>query len=106
LIIQYVADTPEQATLMLAIKDDDKHDQKSLYNLEMHDIDFSSARELWEDPDLLEISVSIIENTRSVCIGKLKEELWTTMITYIGDSPHILSARRSHKEEVALYNGH
>lgn len=106
LIIQYVAETPEQASLMMSIKDEDKYDQKSLFNLEKHDIDFSSARALWEDSDLLEIPVDLEDNARFICIGKLKEELWTTMITYIGDSPHILSARRSHKEEVALYNGH
>ena len=106
LIIQYVADTAEQAEQMLAIKDEDKYDQKSLFNMEKHDIDFSSARALWEDPDLLEIPVNLEENSRFICIGKLREGLWTAMITYIGDSPHILSARRSHKEEVALYNGH
>jgi uncharacterized DUF497 family protein len=106
LIIQYVADTPEQAHQMLALKDEDKYDQKSLYNLEKHDIDFSSARAIWEDSDLLEIPVGLKDNSRFVCIGMLREQLWTVLITYIDDRSHILSARRSHKEEVALYNGH
>ena len=105
LIIQYVAETPEQAKEMMAIKDSDKHDQRSLYNQEKHDIDFATARELWDDPDLLDIPVAIDDCIRHICIGTLRDELWTVLVTYIGDKPYILSARRSHKEEVALYNG-
>lgn len=105
LIIRYIAETPEQIEQMTAIRDTDKHDQKSMYNQEKYDIDFETAQKLWEDSDLLEIPINVEEESRSICIGRLNGEFWTVLINYISSDAHILAARRSRKEEVTLYHG-
>lgn len=105
LIIRYIAETPEQIEQMTAIRDMDKHDQKSMYNQEKNDIDFETAQRLWDDSDLLEIPVNVKGDSRSICIGRLNGQFWTVLINYIASDVHILSARRSRKEEVTLYYG-
>jgi uncharacterized DUF497 family protein len=77
--------------------------QKSQSNLAKHDIDFTEAQRLWDDPDLLEIPARTEDEPRSIVIGKIEAKHWSALITYRGDDIRIISARRSRDEEVALY---
>lgn len=76
---------------------------KSQINLEKHGIDFDSAQELWQDPDLIEISAKTTDEPRSLVIGKIAGKHWSAVITYRTPKVRIISVRRSRKAEVALY---
>jgi uncharacterized protein len=77
---------------------------KSQSNLIKHGIDFISAQQLWNDPDLLEIPAKILEDEeRYILIGKIKKKHWTAVITYRDENIRIISVRRARKEEVILY---
>ncbi|GAA5316988.1 MAG: BrnT family toxin [Candidatus Pelagadaptatus aseana] len=76
---------------------------KSQINLEKHGIDFDSAQELWQDPDLIEISAKTTDEPRSLVIGKIAGKYWSAVITYRTPKVRIISVRRSRKAEVALY---
>ena len=77
--------------------------QKIQTNLAKHGIDFEAAKAIWQDPDLLEISAKIVDEPRSLVIGKLDGKLWSAIITYRASCIRIISVRRSRKAEVALY---
>ncbi len=78
-------------------------DQKSESNKEKHGINFHEAQGLWEDLDLLEVSVQSVGEERYLVIGKLGGKHWSAVITYRGDRIRIISVRRARKEEVAFY---
>ena len=77
--------------------------QKSELNNEKHGIDFTTALELWMDPDLLEIPAKTIDESRFLVIGKIGEKHWSAVITYRQNNIRIISVRRSRVEEVDLY---
>ncbi len=77
--------------------------QKSESNLLKHGIDFHAAQALWDDPDLIEIPVQTIDEPRYLLIGKIEAKHWSVIITYRGENTRIISARRSRKEEVGIY---
>ncbi len=80
--------------------------RKSEINYEKHGIDFSEAQQLWDDPDFVEIPVkNIVDEPRYLVIGKIKEKLWSGIITYRSERIRIISVRRSRKEEVKIYEG-
>jgi uncharacterized DUF497 family protein len=58
---------------------------------------------LWNDPDLVEIPVKTSDEPRYLVIGKISGKHWSGIITYRGEKIRIISARRSRKEEVDLY---
>ena len=76
---------------------------KSQANLSKHGIDINSARKIWEDPDLIEVSVRSNDESRSLVIGRVDQKHWSAVITYHGDQIRIISVRRSRQSEVALY---
>ncbi len=77
--------------------------KKSLSNLEKHGIDFEDAQELWQNPDLIEVSVNTVDEPRYVVIGKIGNKHWSVVITHRTPNIRIISVRRSRKAEVALY---
>lgn len=84
--------------------DDFEYDtEKSLINLRKHGIDFETAQQLWQDPDLIEISAKTSDEARSLVIGRISDKHWSAIITYRTSRIRIISVRRSRKAEVALY---
>ena len=79
--------------------------KKSKANKEKHGIDFVEAQLLWFDDMLLEIPARTSDEPRFVIIGKIGEKHWSAVITYRQDRIRIISARRSRKEEVGIYEG-
>ena len=77
--------------------------QKSQSNLEKHGIDFDAAQELWQDADLIEVSVNTSDEPHSLVIGKIGNKHWSAVITHRTPNIRIISVRRSRKAEVALY---
>ena len=83
-----------------------EYDQrKSTSNLSRHGIDFDTARGLWLDPDLLEVTARTEDEPRFLVVGRLGDKHWSAVITYRGSSIRIISVRRSRIEEVKLYEG-
>ena len=78
-------------------------ENKSQTNQEKHGIDFTTAQQLWNDPDLLEIPAKTVDEPRSICIGRIADKHWSGVITYRGANIRIISVRRSREEEINLY---
>jgi hypothetical protein len=79
----------------------DKH--KSQINKKKHGIDFIKVQELWEDPDRIEIPAKTSDEPRFIIVGKIAEKHWSAIFTYRGEKIRIISARRSRKEEIEIY---
>jgi uncharacterized DUF497 family protein len=77
--------------------------KKSESNKEKHGIDFYEARELWDDPDFIEIPVKAGDEQRLLAIGQISGKHWSGVITYRTEKIRIISVRRSRKEEVEIY---
>ena len=78
-------------------------DEKSRTNKAKHDIDFDTAKELWDDPNRVEILTSYQLENRSILIGKIDKMLWTAIFTKRSNSIRIISVRRTRKKEAKLY---
>jgi uncharacterized DUF497 family protein len=78
-------------------------DQKSRTNKAKHDIDFDTAKDLWNDPDRVGILTSYPLENRSILIGTIDKKLWTAVFTWRSDSIRIISVRRARKKEAELY---
>ena len=76
---------------------------KSEANKQKHSIDFNEAKQLWDDPDYIEIPVKTSDEPRFIIIGKITEKHWTGVITYRSEKTRIISIRRSRKEEIEIY---
>jgi uncharacterized DUF497 family protein len=76
---------------------------KSNRNKEKHGIDFIEARLIWDDPERIEIPAKTEDEPRYVVIGKIGEKHWSVIITYRENKIRIISARRSRKEEIEIY---
>ncbi len=79
--------------------------KKSDINKAKHGIDFHEAQALWDDPDFIEIPVKTSDESRYLVMGKISGKHWSAVITYRGEKIRIISARRSRKEEVDIYEG-
>lgn len=77
--------------------------RKSLSNKKKHGIDFYEAQDLWDDPEMIEIPVKVIDEPRYLVIGKVAGKHWTGVITHRNNKLRIISVRRSRKEEVEIY---
>ena len=77
--------------------------KKSKANKKKHGVDFAEIQALWEDPDLLEIPARVTDEPRFLVIGTMSGKHWSAIITYRKEKTRIISARRSHKTEVELY---
>ncbi len=78
-------------------------EKKSDSNLNKHGIDFVSAQELWNDPDLVEIQATLDAEPRFLLIARIKNKHWSPVITYRENKIRMISVRRSRKSEVELY---
>lgn len=78
---------------------------KSAANLEKHGIDFTQAQQLWQDVARVEIPARTTDEPRWLVIGRIDGRHWSAVVTYRQERARIISARRSRKEEVALYEG-
>ena len=78
-------------------------EKKSVSNFNKHGIDFVTAQELWNDPDLIEVQATSNTEPRFLLIGRIEDKYWSAVITYRGDIIRIISVRRSRKSEVELY---
>jgi uncharacterized DUF497 family protein len=76
---------------------------KSEVNREKHGVDFDEAQVLWDDENLLEAPLNYPDETRFICIGKIKEKHYSAIITYRSNVIRIISVRRSRQVEVEYY---
>ncbi len=79
--------------------------QKNTDNKKKHGIDFYEAQALWDDPDFIEVPVKTSDEPRFLVIGMIAGRHWSGIITYRNDKIRIISARRSRKEEIDIYEG-
>jgi uncharacterized protein len=78
---------------------------KSASNLEKHGIDFDAIQAIWQDGVRVEIPARTTDEPRWLVVGQIENKHWSVIVTYRGQRVRIISARRSRKEEVALYEG-
>jgi uncharacterized DUF497 family protein len=78
-------------------------DDKSRANLQKHGIDFHVAKELWKDPDLLEIQAKSGSERRFLLVGRIGAKHWSAVVIYRDRKVRLISVRRSRKKEVELY---
>jgi uncharacterized protein len=78
---------------------------KSASNLEKHGIDFTAVQALWDDAMRVEIPARTEDEPRWLVIGQIAGRHWSVVVTYRGERVRIISARRSRREETALYEG-
>ena len=83
----------------------DFDEAKSQINLEKHGIDFVQAQALWEDLERVEIPARTEDEPRYMVIGKIGDRHWSAVITYRDNKTRIISARRSRREEIHIYEG-
>jgi uncharacterized protein len=76
---------------------------KSALNLEKHGIDFDAVQAIWQDVMRVEIPARTTDEPRWLVVGQIDGKHWSVVATYRGQWVRIISARRSRKEEVALY---
>ncbi len=88
---------------MYTIRKFEFDEKKSQSNKRKHGIDFSEAQELWNDQDRVEIPAKTIDEARFLVIGKIAERHWSSIITYREQRIRMISARRSRKEEIEIY---
>ena len=77
--------------------------EKNITNLNKHGIDFNTAKELWDDPNRIEIHAGHPIENRNILIGKIGEKLWASIFTMRGSTIRIISVRRARKKETKLY---
>ena len=78
---------------------------KSASNVEKHGIDFDAIQAIWQDGMRVEIPARTTDEPRWLLVGQIENKHWSVVVTYRGQRVRIISARRSRKEEVALYEG-
>lgn len=79
--------------------------EKSAANQQKHGIDFQQAQSVWDDADYIEIPLKTSDEVCFMVIGMIDNKVWSGIITYRGGSIRIISARRSRKEEIEIYEG-
>lgn len=77
--------------------------RKSRINKEKHGIDFIEIQELWSDPYRIEIPAKTVDEKRFLVIGQISGKFWSAVITYRDQKTRLISARRSRKEEIDIY---
>jgi len=76
---------------------------KNAKNKSKRDIDFNTAKSLWNDENRVEIHAPHPVEDRWSIIGRIKDRLWTAIYTMRGEIIRIISVRRSGIKEAALY---
>ena len=80
-------------------------ERKSWLNKTKHGIDFAEAQALWDDPELLEVPLTVEGEPRALVVGRVGGKHWSAIITYRRARVRIISVRRSRDQERALYEG-
>jgi len=80
--------------------------KKSDLNKNKHRIDFYEAQVLWDDSDLIEVTLKTDGEPRYLAIGKIYDKHWSGIITYRANKIRIISVRRSRKEETDIYENY
>ena len=78
-------------------------ESKSLSNKQKHGIDFEEAKLLWDDDRMVELSASYEDEKRFINIGKINAKFYTIITTLRNEKIRIISARRSRKKEIEIY---
>ena len=78
---------------------------KSASNLEKHGIDFDAVQAIWQDVMRVEVPARTTDEARWLVVGQIAGKHWSVVVTYREPQVRTISARRSRKEEVALYEG-
>ena len=78
---------------------------KSASNREKHGIDFTTAQELWEDADFLEIPARSMSEPRWLIVGRINGRTWAAIVTRRAMVTRIISVRRARPDEENLYEG-
>jgi hypothetical protein len=78
---------------------------KSASNLEKHGVDFDTVQAIWQDVMRVEVPARTADEPRWLVVGQIAGKHWSVIVTYREQRVRIISARRSRKEEVALYEG-
>ena len=77
---------------------------KSITNKVKHNIDFTEAQELWNDPYSFELpSPQSEDEERFLVLGQIDLKNYTAIITYRDTNIRIISVRRSREKEIKLY---
>ncbi|MCD6681151.1 MAG: BrnT family toxin [Burkholderiaceae bacterium] len=76
---------------------------KSASNRSKHGIDFVQAQDLWRDDNLLEVPARTTDEPRFLVVGRIRDTMWSAVITYRGEAIRLISVRRSRREEIELY---
>ena len=76
---------------------------KSRKNQEKHGIDFVQAQALWDDPEHVEVPARTEDEPRFLVIGRIGTDHWSAVVTYRSERTRIISARRSRREEIQIY---
>lgn len=76
---------------------------KSRKNLEKHGIDIIQAQALWDDPHRIEIPARTEDEPRYLVVGRIGLQHWSAVVTYRNEKPRIISARRSRRGEIQIY---
>jgi uncharacterized DUF497 family protein len=76
---------------------------KSAPNKVKHGLDFSEAQKLWRDEDAVELPARSDKEERKMLIAKSKGKIWSAIFTERVDRIRIISVRRAHTNEEALY---
>ena len=78
-------------------------ENKSLSNKQKHGIDFEEAKLLWDDDRMVELTASYEDEKRFINIGKINAKFYTVITTMRSGKIRIISARRSRKKEIEIY---
>ena len=78
---------------------------KSASNLDKHGIDFTAVQAVWDDVMRVEIPARTTDEPRWLVIGQIAGKHWSVVVAYREQRVRLISARRSRKEEAALYEG-
>lgn len=78
--------------------------RKNAMNVEEHGISLEEARELFADPERIEVRLSYPGEPRYAVVGRLRGKHWTAIITYREGRTRIISVRRSHPFEERAYD--
>jgi len=78
-------------------------ERKSQFNKTKHGVDFVEAQALWDDPELLEVPLTLDDEPRALIVGRIGEKHWSAIITERNWCVRIISVRRSRDRERELY---
>ena len=65
----------------------------------------NAIQAIWQDVMRVEIPARTTDEPRWLGVGLIDGKHWSVVVTYRGPQVRIISARRSRKEEAALYKG-